>query len=94
MVGNGLRRFDMDKKTQAIYLGARLLDIPADFAEKNSHVIDGMDAVYICVPEMGGAAIIVSYTGEVLYAMSCIGYDEHVSEFSKGRRTPLDAFDG
>lgn len=76
----------------AIMLASKLLNISVDEAKEYAHEIDGVDAVYFSVPVKGGDSLIVSFTGEVLYANSSVGYDEHLNEFVKGTRTPLEAF--
>lgn len=84
----------MENRTAAVSLAAKLLNITECEAADYSHVIDGVDALYFSVPQKGGNSLIVSFSGEVLYANSSISYDEHVKEFLKGTRTPLDAFEG
>lgn len=82
----------MIDRAMAISLAAELLELSEDDAAKYSHVIDGVDALYFSVPQKGGDSLIVSASGEVLYADSSIGYDEHLNEFLKGTRTPIEAF--
>lgn len=52
-----------------------------------------IDATYYCIPEKGGPSLIINDAGEVLYANSSVSFDEHVSAFKEGIRTPLEAFD-
>ena len=75
-----------------IELAARLLNISTSEAKQFSHEIEDIDALYFSIPVKGGDSLIVSYNGEVLYANSSISYDEHLNEFRKGMRTPLEAF--
>lgn len=82
---------DMDQKA-AIALAAKLLKISEEEAESCCHTIENVDALYFSVPQKGGDSLIVAASGEVLYANSSVGYDEHLKEFLKGTRTPLEAF--
>lgn len=40
--------------------------------------------------ERVGFGLIVGNNGQVLYANSSVGYDAHIEEYKKGRRTSLD----
>lgn len=82
----------MENKEKAISLAAKLLNISESQVSDYSHTIDGVEALYISIPVKGGDSLIVSYSGEVLYANSSIDYDTHLKEFLKGTRTPLDVF--
>lgn len=82
----------MTNNESTIMLAAKLLNITFNEAKEYSHEIDDIDAMYFSVPIKGGDSLIVSYSGEVLYANSSISYDEHLNEFCKGTRTPLEAF--
>ena len=82
----------MTNKESAIKLAAKLLQISIEEANEYGHVIDDIDAMYFSIPIKGGDSLIVSNNGEVLYANSSVSYDDHVNEFHKCTRTPLDAF--
>ena len=51
-------------------LVSKLLRITEEEAVKYSHEVEGVDAVYISIPEKGGASMLVSPDLEVLYAIS------------------------
>ena len=54
-----------------------------DLSEKNP----GLEAMYVCIKERGGNAIIVNSKKEYLGATSAVNFDRHVQEFINGRRT-------
>lgn len=82
----------MLNQEEIILLASKLLKISKEDAAAYSHVIEGIDALYFSIPQKGGASLIVAVSGEVLYANSSVSYDEHLKEFLKGTRTPLEAF--
>lgn len=79
-------------REKMIALASKLLKISTQEAEKYCHAIESSDALYFSIPQKGGDSLIVSSSGEVLYANSSVSYDEHLKEFLKGTRTPLEAF--
>ena len=74
-------------------LVSKLLRITEEEAVKYSHEVEGVDAVYISIPEKGGASMLVSPDLEVLYAISSVSFDKHLEAYKSGMRTPLDAFE-
>lgn len=83
----------MLNRNKAIETAARLLKITQEEASEFCHDIDGIDALYFSVPEKGGGSLIVDDKDEVLYAVSAVGFYEHIDAYKNGIRTPLDAFD-
>ena len=73
-------------------LAAQLLQMDIKEIEELGGIIDDISALYVSVPEKGGASLIVGSDGSVLYADSSIGYSSHVEAFKNGTRTPIDAF--
>lgn len=73
-------------------LAAKLLGLSNEEVETYSSIIEENNALYVSVPEKGGDSLIVGQEGDVLYADSSIGYSRHIEEFSRGRRTPIEAF--
>ena len=74
-------------------LVAKLLKITEEEAVKYSHDIEGVDAVYVSIPEKGGESMFVSPDLEVLYAISSVSFDQHLEAYKSGMRTPLEAFE-
>ncbi|MBQ6836359.1 MAG: hypothetical protein IJM96_01195 [Clostridia bacterium] len=74
-------------------LVSKLLRITEEEAVKYSHEVEGVDAVYISIPEKGGASMLVSPDLEVLYAISSVSFDKHLEAYKSGMRTPLEAFE-
>jgi hypothetical protein len=74
-------------------IASKILKITEQEILEYSFEIENTDAIYISVPVKGGDSLIISADGEVLYANSSVSFDEHVSEFLAGRRTPLEAFE-
>ena len=74
-------------------LVSKLLRITEEEAVKYSHDVEGVDAVYISIPEKGGASMLVSPDLEVLYAISSVSFDKHLEAYKSGMRTPLEAFE-
>ena len=83
----------MLSREEKIKMGAKLLQIPYEDAERYSSEIKDSNAIYISIPERGGASLIVGEDGQVLYADSSIGYSKHLEEYNNGRRTPIDSFE-
>lgn len=81
----------LDEK-QLIELAAKLFGISFEQAKANSALIENGELLHLCVPEKGGASLIVDKKGEVLYADSSISFARHLEEYRKGRRTPIEAF--
>ena len=73
-------------------LASRLLGLSEEETEKYGAIIEDDHALYISVPEKGGASLIVGQDGEVRYADSSVGYSRHIAEYKRGTRTPIDAF--
>jgi predicted RNase H-like HicB family nuclease len=69
-----------------------LLKLTIDDAHRYGEYLPEEDALYVSVPEKGGASLLVANDGTVLYANSSVHYDIHLREFRNGRRTPIDAF--
>jgi len=74
-------------------LVSKLLRITEEEAVKYSHEVEGVDAVYISIPEKGGASMLVSPDLEVLYAISSVSFDKHLEAYKSGMRTPIEAFE-
>ncbi|MBE6988488.1 MAG: hypothetical protein E7432_06930 [Ruminococcaceae bacterium] len=74
-------------------LVSKLLRITEEEAVKYSHEVEGVDAVYISIPEKGGASMLVSPDLEVLYAISSVSFDKHLEAYKLGMRTPIEAFE-
>lgn len=81
----------MTKKEQ-IALAARLLHLTEEEAARYTSCPEGIPAIYISVPVKGGDSVLVGTDGSVLYANSSVRYEDHIAEFQKGRRTPIEAF--
>ncbi|MBQ3497963.1 MAG: hypothetical protein IJA87_02415 [Clostridia bacterium] len=79
--------------SKQIEIAKRILQLSEAEVKEFSIDLDNTDAVYISVPIKGGASVIISADGEVLYANSSVSFDVHVREFLAGRRTPLSAFE-
>ena len=73
-------------------LAAKLLKLDIKEIENNSAYDKSVEALYVSVPIKGGASLLVGKDGTVLYADSSISYEEHIKEFSAGKRTPLEDF--
>ena len=83
----------MLNEMQQIELAAKLLKISIDEATEYHSQIEAESAIYVSIPEKGGASLIVGQDGEVLYADSSIGYSRHLEEYKKGNRTPIATFE-
>lgn len=83
----------MLQKKEQIEFAAKLLQLSNAEVEEYGGVIEDISALYVSVPEKGGASIIVGNDGTVLYADSSIGYSRHLQEYKNGRRTPLEDFE-
>lgn len=83
----------MLNEMQQIELAAKLLEISIKEASEYHSQIKEDSAIYVSIPEKGGASLIVGQDGEVLYADSSIGYSRHLEEYKKGNRTPIAAFE-
>lgn len=83
----------MLSEEEQIKLGARLLGISYENAQKYSTKIENSDAIYLSIPVKGGDSLIIGADGQVLYAISAVGFDEHLKAYNEGKRTPLEAFD-
>ena len=82
----------MLSKEEQTRLGASLLGISYVDAQKYSIEIGDGDAIYLSIPTKGGGSLIVGADGQALYAVSAVGFDKHLEEYNKGRRTPLESF--
>lgn len=82
----------MFDKNKQIELATMLLKVDLKKNNEYVHDIEGLNAIYVSIPEKGGASLIVGEDGNVLYANSSVSYDVHVSEYKNGRRTPIEAF--
>lgn len=78
-------------KNDLIKLGKTILKCSSD--DTKIQIIDlnqynpSIDAVYICVKERGGNAIIINSNKEYLTATSSVNFEKHLQEFINGRRT-------
>lgn len=75
-----------------VELAAKLLKIPLEEARGCAFETDDPELTYYSVPTMGGDSLLVSDSGEVLYANSSVRYEKHMQAFIKGMRTPLEDF--
>ena len=73
-------------------LAAKLLKLDIKEIENISAYDKSVGALYVSVPVKGGSSLLVGEDGTVLYADSSISYEEHIKEFSSGKRTPLEDF--
>jgi hypothetical protein len=81
--------------TNTVRLASQLLGIDVSTLINYATELDellSLHATYYSVPEKGGASLIVSDSGEVLYASSSIGVEDHIAAFKQGIRTPLEDF--
>ena len=83
--------YEMTEKEQ-IALAARLLHLTEEETANYVSCPEGVPAIYISVPVKGGDSLLVGVDGSVLYANSSVRYEDHIEEFKKGRRTPIEAF--
>lgn len=81
----------MDKKEQ-IKLAASLLHWTDEKAEKLCREKPDLDALYFYEKEKGGISLLVSKTGEVLFANSAVSPKELFDAFRKGVRTDKKLF--
>ena len=72
-------------------LALKLLKTPESI-ELKQEVIDE-NALHVYEACMGGRSLIVGSDGQVLFADSSIGFDEHLQAYREGLRTPLEDFD-
>lgn len=77
---------------EQIKLAARLLRLSEEETKSYVSHPQGVCAIYISIPVKGGDSLLVGEDGSVLYANSSVNYDDHLAEFKKGRRTPIEAF--
>lgn len=87
------RKNRMNKRREAIELAAKLLRLTAADAEKYCFDIPELNAWYFSVPVKGGDSLVVGDDMTVLYANSSVGYPQHVEEYKKGTRTPIEMFE-
>lgn len=81
-------------KSETIGTAARILEIPVEDAQKNAKYLPNYNAVYFWNPIRGGAAIIIEPNGSFLYAISSVGFDDHLKAFLRGERSdPGDFID-
>ena len=77
-------------KEEQISLGKSILGCSDN---SNIQIIDldekfpNINAVYVCVKDRGGNAVIVNSNKEYLTATSAVNFERHVEEFKNGRRT-------
>jgi len=83
----------MFQKYEQIKLAAKLLHLSEVEVDEYGDNISDIGALYVSIPEKGGASIIIGNDGTVLYADSSVGYSRHLHEFNTGRRTPLEEFE-
>ena len=81
----------MDKKEQ-IKLAASLLNWSEEKAEKLCREKKELDALYFCEEIKGGVSLLVSKTGEVLFADSSIPRQDFFNAFANGVRTAKELF--
>lgn len=77
---------------EQIALAAQLLHLSEEEAASYVMHPEGIEAIYISEPVKGGDSLLVGADGSVLYANSSVRYEDHIEEFKKGRRTPIEAF--
>lgn len=81
----------MDRKEQ-IKLAASLLHWTEEKAEKLCREEKKLDALYFSEGIKGGVSLLVSKSGEVLFADSSISPKDFFEAFAKGIRTAKDLF--
>lgn len=79
-------------RTEQIQLAASLMKWTEEKAESLCREKKELEALYFCEGGKGGASLLVSKTGEVLYADSSISPEEFFEAFAKGIRTDKSCF--
>jgi len=79
-------------KSEAILLASKVLGVKAGEAEKNKRFLKEHNAVYFWNPIRGGASMILAPDGTFLYAVSGVGFEEHLGAYSNGERTDPKLF--
>ena len=79
-------------KQEQIELASILLNISIERVVECSGTIQENGALYVSIPEKGGDSIIIALDGTVLYANSSVGFEQHLAEFNRGRRTDIKDF--
>ncbi len=75
--------------TERKRFAADLLELPLETIEKNCRYLDSDDALYVSIMVRGGDSLLIGNDGRFLYADSSVSFQEHLSEYRKGRRTEL-----
>lgn len=79
-------------KEEQIKLAASLLHWSEEKAQKLCRENKELNALYFCEEIKGGASLLVSKTGEVLFADSSISRKDFFEAFAKGIRTAKELF--
>ena len=69
------------------FINERLKLTEEELGQLTFHNVEEINALYISLPTKTGFGLIVGNDGQVLYANSSVGYDTHIEEYKKGRRT-------
>lgn len=79
-------------KMQKIKLAATLLGWTEKQAAERCEDKPGINALYFFDKDKGGVSLLMDAVGNVLFANSSVGPDDHMKAFIDGIRTPLEAF--